>query len=512
MEKLKELVGIINKNKVKSIEIIGKSNNSNTLIAKFYEALHDQKISSDEDALVFLYGEKSNKKAYYKLKHNLKERLLNTLFLVDVKNKKYSDRKQSYLECQKGLMALNFLLKEGVARKTAIWLAEKILKISIPWVFTEIILSTLRTLRSFHASKSGDRNKFQKYDQLITDYHALYNAELIVESKYTDILSFYVNDKSTKFHVYELASKHIEEIKTFEPKIKSAKFYYQSAMLKITKYMSVNDYRKTAGLCRQALNDIDSLGYKDNKAIVVISYQLIASCIQLKKYDEGKKHVQNILAVQDANTFNWFKTHELYLSLCFHAGDYKDALKVYSDIINNQKFKCLPQNIREVWKIYEAWLHLLYRMDKIEGLPAENELLKKFKVSRFINEMNILSKDKKGLNIPILIVHTVLLFMYNKEEMLYDRQGAISKYVYRYIDEKENQRSFYFMKILIAVIKNDFRKNEIELKTKKIYSQLQQTPIDRSRQSHDVEIIPYETVWCLILEILDMKNSSKAIF
>jgi len=176
-------------------------------------------------------------------------------------------------------------------------------------------------------------------------------------------------------------------------------------------------------------------------------------------------------------------------------------------VINIPKFKHLPENIKEVWKIYEAWLYLLFKMGKIDYSFGEHTLFKRFKVSRFINEMNTFSKDKKGLNIPIIIVHTVLLIFQNKHELLYDRLGAISKYIYRYIHEKENQRSYYFIKMLLVIVKNDFQKREIIVKTKVYYSKLMKIPIDTSSQSHSLEIIPYEDVWDLILELLDKKGS-----
>jgi len=506
MDKIIELINIVNRNKVKSIEVIGKSTGNSTLLNKFYDGVHDQKILTEEDAFQYLYGGNAkHKKAYYKLKHTLKDRLLNTLFLIDVKDNKYSNRNRAYLESQKGMMALNFIVNAGITRKSAIWLAEKLLRTATRWRFTEIAIASARVLRGYHASKSGNRKQFEKYNQLALDYQELQNVELLAESMYSDVVSYYVNDKSTKHFIYDLANQHLQKLNQYNPNIKSAKFYYQKAMLEIAKYMSINDYKMTEVLCVQALKDLNSLKYQHGKAIVAIGYQLIACYIQLKKYDEGKKQIETILSIQDAETFNWFKAHELYLSLCFHTQQYDVAWDVYHTISNNKKFKHLPSNVREVWKIYEAWLYLLAQLNKINPKQDESIKTKTFRVSRFINEMSTFSKDKKGLNIPILIIHILLLLQQKKYNTLIDRVEAIAKYVDRYIKRAENSRSNYMLRMILEIPKNDFDSKQITAKTIKHYTALKEIPIDVSSQSHDLELLPYEDTWELIIEILERK-------
>ena len=502
MDKLKELISIVTRHKVKSIEIVGKSS-QNTLLNKLYDAIHDQKVDTEEEAIELLYGKKSNKKAYYKVKHALKERLLNTLFLIDTKENKYSDRNKAYLKTHKETMALSYIINAGIARKTAISLAKKILKTAIPWRFSEMVISAGRALRSYHASKSGDRKEFEKYNQLVLDFQELYNAELLVESMYNDIISYYVTDKSTKSFIYDLADQYLQRISQLDPKIKSARFYYQRAMLEIAKHMSINDYQTTVRLCQNALDNLFSLDYKDDKAIVTISYQLIACCIQLKKYEEGKEKIDIILSIQDPATFNWFKAYELYLNLCFHTKEYDMAAEIYYKISKHKKFKFLPDSVKEIWNIYQAWLYLLSKTNHIQSEHLKNMPTSRFRASRFVNDMNLFSKDKKGLNIPILVIYILLLLEQKKYDLLIERVEALSKYVDRYIKRSENQRSNFMLRMLLEISKNDFQIHLIQSKTEKYLEQMSQTPIDLSNQSHEIEILPYEITWELALEILN---------
>ncbi len=501
MEKLKELISIVTKQKIKSVEILGKSSQE-TLLNKLYDAIHDQKVSSEEEAIELLYGKNASKKAFYKLKHALKDRLLNTLLLIDAKEKKYSDRNKAYLECHKETMALSYVVNAGIARQTAVYLAKKILHTAVPWRFSEMVISAGRTLRSHHASKSGNRKEYEKYNRLVLDFQELYNAELLVESMYSDIISYYVRDKSTKHFIYDLADQHIRTIDKLNPSIKSARFYYQRAMLKIAKYMSINDYQTTLNLCQQTLDDLDSLDYQDAKAVAAISYQFIACCIQLKQYEAGKKQIDIILSIQEPASFNWFKAYELYLTLCFHTQQYDTASDIYNQISKHRKFKFLPSSIKEVWNIYQAWLYLLYKVKWIDTKYWDDMPASKFRASRFINDMNVFSKDKKGLNIPILVIYILLCLQHKKYDLLIERVEALSKYVDRYIKRSENQRSNYFLRMLLEISKNDFQVSLVKSKTEKYLEQMSRIPIDISGQSHDVEILPYEDSWEIALELI----------
>ena len=57
----------------------------------------------------------------------------------------------------------------------------------------------------------------------------------------------------------------------------------------------------------------------------------------------------------------------------------------------------------------------------------EKEEGKKFRVSRYANDVPIFSKDKQGLNVPILISQIALLLQEKKYNIVIDRMEAIGK-------------------------------------------------------------------------------------
>ena len=69
-----------------------------------------------------------------KLKYNLKERLYNTLFFIDIKSSKYSDIKRANLYVQKMISLFN-LLRVKDAKLNAIAIGEKVIQTAMEYEF-----------------------------------------------------------------------------------------------------------------------------------------------------------------------------------------------------------------------------------------------------------------------------------------------------------------------------------------------------------------------------------------
>ena len=73
-----------------------------------------------------------------------------------------------------------------------------------------------------------------------------------------------------------------------------------------------------------------------------------------REYEKGIESINFCLSIQETGSFNWFKTHEIHLSLCFHTQEYQKAWEIYQHTTKHKLFVKLPPNVREPWKIYEA--------------------------------------------------------------------------------------------------------------------------------------------------------------
>lgn len=500
MIELKELVDIVTRNKVKSIEIIGNSNDSDSKLMRLYDLIANEAVKTDDEAFDLLYENIRDKNAYYKLKHLLRERLFNTVFFIDLKEKKYGSIKKASLQCQKMIMLCNILqLKGGI--RNSVKIAKQGLKIALEYELTQEIIFLAEKLRMHYATMLGDRKAFQHYDNLVNKYHEIFWAESRAKSRYYDLISLYVNSKSAKSYASEISRRYLDELMALNIKHESIDFFYYKSMIEIIHYMNIADYKTTISLCEVALSKIESHSHLNTKAQLTISLQYIACCIHLKLYDKGRSTIEKFLSKVEEGAYTWFKLQELYLTLCLHTKNYAEAWRTYQLATGHKKFQSLFANAQEVWKIYEAWLYFLLRAGKVGTLNGST--YKNFRIGRFLNEVPTFSKDKRGLNVPILIVQIVLLLQAGRRDELIDRMEAIAKYKHRYLDKDQNYRSDVFIRMLLEVSRASFRQEGAMKRTRKYHSMLSEVPLEVSNQSHDLEILPYEDIWEIVVEQLD---------
>ena len=104
------------------------------------------------------------------------------------------------------------------------------------------------------------------------------------------------------------------------------------------------------------------------------------------------------------------------------------------------------------------------------------------------------------MNINILILQIIFLVMNKKYSTIIDRIDALKRYTTRYLKKNDTFRSNCFIKMLVLLPEAHFHPIRMEARTKELFKKLQTVPPD---VTGDVEVVPYETLWECVLELLD---------
>jgi hypothetical protein len=126
-------------------------------------------------------------------------------------------------------------------------------------------------------------------------------------------------------------------------------------------------------------------------------------------------------------------------------------------------------------------------------------------MGKFINEISLFSKDKGGMNISILIIQILYAIAEKDYTKSSDRIDGIAKYCSRYLKDDSTFRSNTFIKMLLQIPQANFHREASTRKTEKLFKQLQTVPLASANQAHEIEIIPYEVLWEMALESLQLK-------
>lgn len=504
MKQLEELITLLNKNKIRSTVLLDAILEPGSKMKELFDLVANGQVKSDEEAIVRLYGDAGARNNYNSLKSKLKEKLMESLLLIDFKAAHYSNRQRAYHDCNWKWAAVQILMTSN-ARVTGVDLLEKILHQALKYEFTEISLNALRLLRLHYGNVEGDQKKFEqinaRYDQLQT----LWIWENRAEELYTNLTIGFVNSKSGKTEISQLAGQYFEEIGPWLEKYDSFKLHLFGRLIQTTIYTSINDYQRTAELCEEALAFFKQKPYDSSLPLQVFYYQLAVGYIQLKEFEKGQNLIQNVESIFEEGSFNWFKFKELFFLLSMHTARYAEGEAVCHQILAHPKLSTHPAHISEMWKIYQAYIYILVRMNIIEYHESDGKAAK-FRLHKFLNDIPIFSRDRQGMNIPILIAQILLLIVERDYEASIDRIGAIEKYCSRYLKQNDTLRSNVFIKMLLQIPLASFHKEALVRKTSKLLKILQETPVEISNQAYEIEIIPYEVLWEMLISSLDRKS------
>jgi len=132
--------------------------------------------------------------------------------------------------------------------------------------------------------------------------------------------------------------------------------------------------------------------------------------------------------------------------------------------------------------------------------------LRKFNIHKFLNEVPILSHDKAGFNLSIIIAQICLLVKRGEIDRVMDKFDSLRSYLKRYITLKENPRSYYFIKLMLMLIKSDFNVKKCRTASAKYLEFINAESATGQQVLDTMEIIPYDMLWLSLLDNIEKQQ------
>lgn len=504
MEILREMVQVLTKYKTKQIEVLGNPSDNKSQVYEFYDGIADGTFTTDEEAAAHFFDGNVRNQSYKNLKSRLKNRLINTVFFVEANQSMFNEYERAYANCYRDWAAAKIFMSKS-ALNSAINLCTKILKQSLKADFLDITIEVCRNLRSQFGGIRYDKKKFEYYNSLLKESLKVREKELLVQEYYLVLIRFFIDNKPSDKELIKEANKYSKLIENDFISLDTLNILFNGGMINVIRLMAVNDYRGTIMVCDKVIERFEAKPIIWKSGISAFFLQKMVCHTQLKEFEEGKETINSLFQYLEEGAFNWFKGQELYMYLLFHTKRYQEAYELCLKILDNGKYKSLTSRIKEKWQIFKAYIHFLIEVDLIK--PFNNDkVFKKFKLGKFLNEVPTFSQDKRGLNISILSLQIIFTIIQRKYNHAIDRIEAIEKYTSRYLKKDTNFRSNCFIKMLLEIPKEGFHRIAVERKANKYRQRLNEMPLEVANQSHSIEIIPYEDLWEMVLDLLDTKR------
>lgn len=474
----------------------------------FEKILNENENIDDREACRLLYNNKNLTSKYKSLKYRMEERLMNEVFMLSSLEEDLESKVKSSLQIEK-ITQIALILQKNFFRHESIILFEKAYKLSTKYSTPDLAVRQLTNLMSYYSFVKPDQKKM-KFTMKELDYNLdLYQAEIYVKKCNSIFSNLYVTNKGG------LNQKQLKEMKEMVIKMQEIKSKFKSNYivsfvndLTFFYYQSIGDYKKGLEIATKGLEENEALPNKELLGIFQSKQNIATANLCLKNYVEANKWFLEIIEMVTFGSRNWFHATSLYYLSLIGNRDYNRLYELSVKILTNKNLSKFPL-FQEQWILREAYLHFLIRLGKIDLPKDEKQGLKPFSLTKFMNSVPFHTKDKSGQNITILVIQILFLLLDNKYNKIIDKMESLNQYTYRYLHKDETFRSNCFIKMLLLMVKADFNPIRTQNYTHSLKQKLDNSNLVPDEKSTQVEIIPYDYLWELILEVLTDKFKNK---
>lgn len=510
MKEIATLVNLIHHSKFKVKNTLDLMLEPESKIRTMYNAIAGNTAITEDALEEIMQTNGIDPKRSYVVKNKLKERLQDAVLFLNTDEVDPADRDRALVECSKKWTEATILLSKN-ARAAAIPLLEQLLRQVNRFEFTELAVEVLSALRMHACIMTGNQQAFNMYNQELRKYEDIWQAERLVERTYLELMSEFTITKANQEYMAAQSAAAYERIIPLLEITDSFKIQLYGRLFEIFICDAQKDFEKVVTLSREALRFFEQKNYQSTNVLQVFHYAAATALLNMRRYDACLTQVETCALLFEPGKYNWYKLMEVAFWANMHAGQYLEAAQVNYKVTHCAGFEAQAEFHKEPWKVYEAYLYLIKLAGKMPDDPQlENLLPGRLKLNKLLNDLSLSLKDKSGLNIPVQVLQFLYAVLTRDYNQCIDRQESLAKYRTRYVTLDRDARSHYFLRLLEKLPHHNFNVRLVEPKTTKIFQQLQATRAEAGRH-HEVEIVPYETLWEWALQALKTPVKAPAV-
>ncbi|MEO5907528.1 MAG: hypothetical protein ABIQ11_12430, partial [Saprospiraceae bacterium] len=365
----------------------------------------------------------------------------------------------------------------------------------------------VKSLLLHYSSREVNKDKYEKYISIQDKY--LYTQEWEIKSfRWLSQLQLYQMQytSSPDEPLIEIARNYTILLNSIHD-IKTHQFLLNRHKINILYHEFIHDFASILILSDEFINRIKP-AFRSSSMVLSINIRKLFAMIQLGRNDAAIECGQTILKISSIESFGWFLGGYYTLKAYLYNKNYRESAFLISKIYENPKFKRLSSTLNEAFNATLGCIHLL----KSVYHPADTQFktsLPEFKLYKFLNTIPTFSKDKRGLNVTILLMHIGFLLLRKDYNGIIDRVDSLKHYAYRHLRRDDTFRSNCMIKMVIQMTKADFHPIRTARYTEDLLAKLKEVNLAGSGKNIETEIIPYEVLWDIMMKTCETNFYSK---
>ncbi len=461
--------------------------------------LNDRDISDVE--LAHAIATTSDSIKYKRCKRALNEYLGSLLISFSPSEYNYNSFQRNYYRCNQYLATLRVL--QGLTyNHLAKPVADRLIILARKYYFNEARLAASQYLAKYYSLIKPDTRKMLEYDKEAELCLELLRIENYARQKSNYFLALRMSNKREDGNrTKEFLAGFLSELKSLIfPLIESYRVYHTYFEKGFFMGFLTYDYNMALEYSKNGYNYFDSLPFNHVSAKSGFLSKMSKCYLELGELDLVIETQLKALESCKEGNMNWFIGKYQLIAAHLHRSNFKKAYDLYKELIKHRNFKNQNVEISSFTQLAGAYLEFLIAA----GVIDTPEYHSKFRLKRFLNEVPHFDNDKNPMKISLIVIQ--LLFNIHErdydamESRIYSLKDFCSR---RLVRKSPNFRSNCFIKMLLEVPLNNFNPIAVSRKTERYHKMLVSVAVQPSKPIAQVEVIPYEKLWEIILDHLE---------
>jgi hypothetical protein len=397
----------------------------------------------------------------------------------------------------RSLQRLNcmFILRDMGYTSAATWYAEINIKQAMLYDFTSVICESARYLARVYSIRKYNPKEALKYTEIAKIYLAIQQEEYDVEILYNEI--FRLNNQKAALGIRDLSDFNDQ----FNKSIGEKSYLYTicHGLVAIHRAELAGNHNKVIRLSRFYFQQFEKKKYDHQIAKAIFLRSKVGAHLELQQYVDAQQTLDLLFTKLRPESNNWFNAQDLQIRLSLATQDYTSAHKQLQGLLKNKRYKAQPEEKKDLYQLYAAYINFLVCTDHI----SEVKPWTKKKLTTYFRTTTVFDRDTRGVRIAMIIVELLYNILDHDYDAMERRIYSLKEYCSKYLKkDKENYRSNCFIKMLLEIPKALFHPEAAHRKAKRYNQRLVDNPLELAMQPREVEIIPYEQLWRIILHYL----------
>ncbi len=495
MNEIANLARIVTSRSLSSLPILDLRNNQANKENQFVESLNKSPEATQLQVVKALYGKTTlaNVRALHKLQSRVRSKLLNQLYFLDHSDPRLLVSRRYELECLDLLHKVSILYAER-EYKLSERLLQRCLRLAEAGEFTQYVVMCARMLRNLHAERQ-QTILYKKAAKVFQRAQQVLAWEDEAEQLHTETQLALSGTVATRRAVLAVLPDRIAQLDALHRRARSFTTYNIVYRARLAYEELQGNYQEMIRVTALASRRLRAGKLNDRRFDIRFNH-----FVSVYAYLRSRQPVQGLRLADEYNrdfhpsSHNWFYFQEHYVLLALHAQQYERAQQLMGIIAKNPAYSIQRDTALQRWDLYRSYVDFVVP-------PARNTTARQRQLAQWVLMLPEYSRDKRGHNVAILVLQLLHFLRERNLEAVMQRLERLRKYQQRHLYEANTLRSRLFLRLLSIIVEKNFDADRIAERGKALLQQLRDTQ-PPGEAFAEVEIIPYEHLWELVLDLL----------